>query len=147
MTDWLADGWALRDFRVAPRGYFSVRTSTIQGAGRGLFAKRALPANTVLGWYFGRPCLVPPEHSGNVMEVRQKPPWMNDQTYAKFARRSRVYIDSSGPYKCFLQKVNHCPGKGANLIVLSDGEYITRRRIRKNEELFINYGATYWKNA
>ena len=117
-----------------------VKASDIPHAGQGLFAKKAIRANTVIGNYLGKK--------------------MKSQEYQKLEIKAYVWGLSSGKYvdgfdlkkSNLLRFANDCytaPEKN-NLEALERDDkiyYVTKRDIFPGEELLIGYGERYWSNS
>ena len=110
-------------------------------AGDGIFTK----VNISNGFSFGRYC------QGR---CTQKVPKIAQNCVAYYGltfvneRDEKVYIDGLDAYgKVFhwTAKINH--SFHANVQIEPNGELLAMRNIACDEELFINYGLSYWKNA
>lgn len=82
--------------------------------GKGLFAARAIAADTVLGWCDTRPCDEPGLHTLTLADGRQ--------------------LDVC----CTLKYINH--GRPANVIYYDDLSVVALRDIQAGEELLHDYG-------
>ena len=125
----------LQDYKTASSRSFCKRPSTLgKVAGMGLFARREIAANTVIGEYEGEPV-----KSQNHTE---------DYTYV-FAT-SHGLIDGRAAYSQ-VKHINHQAGIKANVISRElhvNGRifFLSKRHISANEELFLDYGDGYfWK--
>jgi hypothetical protein len=139
--------WTVRRVVGAPHSHLrleswtSIRPSTIDGAGEGVFAERAFRKGTVLGYYTGahvhenRRCgdddayLLALDNRGYVIDGNLCGNWtrkMNDAAVGVGLRRSKPGSN------------NVEWGSDAN------NEVRAARYIRKNEELTLDYGPEYW---
>ena len=117
-------------------GDFSLRKSRIPNAGLGVFAEQNLRKNTRIGYYDGK--------------------LVTDITDAESEYAMRVgdkIIDASSEHpRFFSAMINDARGTGNRLtveFVEENGRYkvllVTLRAIRKGEELYVDYGDTYWE--
>lgn len=123
--------------------WIEIKPSTIPGAGRGVFAKRDLAANTILGYYRGE---VVDERrrkdsSDKVMTLYKRPPWW--PSGVKFYRGISLDGATGGNW---LALINDYRGTGQpkNADFGQDGMFYTVIPIKKGQELFIDYGSGYW---
>lgn len=117
--------------------------STIPGGGTGVFCKEAIPKGMDLGYYRGE-IITPEEHQrrhakkgyGEYVLI------VDDMDNAG----KEVYIDGKHYYN-WVSRVNAAKGTGkkANMHWDGNGHVFALRNIKKGEELFVNYGAEYWR--
>jgi SET domain-containing protein len=115
---------------------FEIRTSTIQDAGLGLFAKETIHSDDTIGYY-----------TGEVIEVTQ----LHDSKRASSAYllwicRNHIIV-GHGPKANYTRYINHSNQPNAFLVVST--RWKTARieaiqTIQPGEEIFFNYGEDYW---
>ncbi|KAL1923478.1 uncharacterized protein VTP21DRAFT_8458 [Calcarisporiella thermophila] len=124
-----------------------VRPSTIPGAGRGLFAKRFLPFNTPLGFYFGVPMT---EDEFDSMKdgvgIASSYSIMYRKTVLDATdENGQPFTDPNGKLYCHFHFMNENTSGGGNITFL-EGNTVnqvicwTTRDIQPDEELFVYYG-------
>jgi hypothetical protein len=124
------------------RYWLQIRPSEIQGAGSGLFARRAIPARTVLGDYQGR-----------YITSRQHVYELPDDRYVFVLSqpdRRPLWIDGNRRAN-YLRFVNGCKTRaqeqGVNVEVFQYAgklRFRTSRAIPAGTELILDYGPEYW---
>ena len=115
---------------------FEVRPSTIEGAGRGLFARRRIEIEDTIGYYTGE--LISEE-------------WFHDperpfSAYVLWVCRTHI-IDGVGPKANYTRFINHSDEPNAFLITSSrwkTARFEALNTIEPGEEIFFNYGDDYW---
>ena len=119
-----------------------VKTSTIRGAGKGLFATRTLKPNTPLGEYTGRRTKKHPTDGSYTWQVN-----MYDDN-GKFSHLE--FIDAKKDDRCVLRYVNGAATAAQRRRINTAmyqyaGRvfYKTLKRVRKGEELIMSYGSLY----
>ncbi|KAL1921714.1 uncharacterized protein VTP21DRAFT_10356 [Calcarisporiella thermophila] len=123
-----------------------VRPSTIPGAGSGLFAKRFLPYNTPLGFYFGVP-MTEDEYDSlkdGVGLASNYSIMYRKSVLDATDERGQPFTDPGGPLYCPFHFMNENPEKAG--IIFLEGNVVnqvicwTKRDIQPEEELFVWYG-------
>lgn len=129
------------------RDIVRVGESTIEGAGKGLFATRKLPYNTPLGFYFGVP-MTEDEFDSLKDGVGRA------SEYSIMYRRTvldatddngQPFTDPDGEMFCPFHFMNETSEKQANILFI-EGAVVnqvicwTKRDIEEGEELFVWYG-------
>ena len=129
----------LQDYKIAPPRSFCKRPSTLgKGARMGLFTRREIAANTIIGEYKGE--------SVN----SQNSTYCTAEDYAYVFATSHGFIDAKAVYSQ-VKYINHQAGTKANVISRElhvNGRIfiLTKRHISANEELFLDYGDGYFWN-
>jgi len=116
---------------------FEIRTSTIEGAGRGLFAKVAINEGDTIGYYTGKPMSEEEFH-------REDRPF---NAYVLWVCRTCI-IDGEGEGSNYTRFINHSDDPNAFLVVSSrwkTARFEALREIKPGEEIFFNYGEDYWE--
>lgn len=133
-----------------------VKPSLIPGAGNGLFAKRKLPYNTPIGFYFGVPMT---EDEFDSLKDRVG----RSSEYSIMYRRTVLdatdekgepITDQESPRFCAFHFMNETNETGANVafvegVVVNQVICWTRKDIEAGEELLVWYGADvnrYWND-
>lgn len=118
-------------------GHFEVRTSTIQGAGRGLFSKISIAEGDTIGYY-----------TGKIMDEaefhREDRPF---NAYVLWVCRTHI-IDGEGEGSNYTRFINHSDEPNAFLVVSSrwkTARFEALREIEPGEEIFFDYGEDYWE--
>lgn len=127
-----------------------IRLSSIEGAGYGVFAARDLEPGTRFP-YLGDVSTLKEFHK----ERKKTPQARADYAYeADYTKGNRVIIDALDRHSCVARYINDSIGTGNenNCFFYSDPKikksYIkTSRKIKKGEELFVDYGPEYWTPA
>lgn len=117
---------------------FAIRTSTIEGAGRGLFAKHRIDAEDTIGYYTGYTISEADFHDSN------RP----FSAYVLWVCRTHIIV-GEGPLANYTRYINHSADPNAFLIVSSrwkSARFEALRTIEPGEEIFFNYGDDYWDN-
>lgn len=117
--------------------WVSIRPSKVKGAGDGVFADRAFPADFVLGYYVG------------AVEYEE----VADGAYLMTLDHGMVVNGSKGGN--WTRKINdggltanpRWRKSRMNVFFYDDLELVTNRAIRKGEELFVEYGDEYWASS
>ncbi|KAI7855117.1 hypothetical protein BDC45DRAFT_506589 [Circinella umbellata] len=141
------DDLDLSDVPKTWRDILYVGDSSIQGAGQGLFAKRKLPYNSPLGFYFGVP-MTEDEYDSLKDGVGRA------SEYSIMYRRTvldatdehgQPFIDPEGEMFCPFHFMNETNEQQANILFI-EGAVVnqvicwTKRDIEPGEELFVWYG-------
>lgn len=123
--------------------FLEIRDSTVKGAGKGVFTKKAIKKDTSLGEYKGKLLSIEaykkkPHHCDYIWEIMDE----DDNTIA--------YIDGGNKkYSNWTRYVNcPCTKKQNNIVPIQKRFkmfYYTNRDIEKGEELFVWYGPSYGK--
>ncbi|MDQ8193151.1 SET domain-containing protein-lysine N-methyltransferase [Coraliomargarita sp. SDUM461004] len=116
---------------------FEIRTSTIEGAGMGLFAKHAIAAEDTIGYYTGE----------IITEKEFHDPERPFSAYILWVCRTHIIV-GEGPKSNYTRYINHSDTPNAFLIVSSrwkTARFEALREIQAGEEIFFNYGEDYWE--
>ncbi|MEM1222358.1 MAG: SET domain-containing protein-lysine N-methyltransferase [Verrucomicrobiota bacterium] len=115
---------------------FEIRTSTIKGAGRGLFTKVRIKQEDTIGFY-----------TGEIIDEKEfynpDRPW---SAYVLWVCRTHIIV-GDGPKANYTRYINHSDKPNAFLIVSSrwkTARFEALRNIAPGEEIFFNYGDDYW---
>lgn len=125
--------------RFPPPTAFSVRPSTIPGAGLGLFAEVAFEEDDSLGAYTGELITDDDLAAGR----------FSGSDYL-LAVTNRHLIAGEGPRANHTRYINHSTRPNALLIVSTrwkTARFVATRHIEPGEEIFFDYGELYWANA
>ncbi|MGB0409666.1 MAG: SET domain-containing protein [Opitutales bacterium] len=117
--------------------HFEVRSSTIEGAGRGLFAKVAISEEDTIGYYTGKVMSEEEFH-------REDRPF---NAYILWICRTCI-IDGEGEGSNYTRYINHSDEPNAFLVVSTrwkTARFEALRDIEPGEEIFFNYGEDYWE--
>lgn len=117
--------------------HFDIRPSTIEGAGRGLFAKTHIAAEDTIGYYTGE--VIGEEEFHN--------PDRPFSAYVLWICRTHIII-GEGPRANYTRFINHSDEANAFLVVSSrwkTARFEALREIAPGEEIFFNYGEDYWE--
>lgn len=109
---------------------FAIKESSIEGAGLGCFTVFAIECNQVIGRYVGLH-----RTSKEIDEL------YGDSLAAYVLEVDNGFIDGI-ERKHFTNYINH--SEIANVEFLSDGYVKSIKRIKAGDELFVNYGPTYF---
>lgn len=124
--------------------WLQIKPSAIPGAGRGLFARRNIPANTILGNYHGRPiktlrgvhALKDDRYVIDVTLPRRKPGWIDgnvSSNYLRFVNGTKTKTDE----------------KYANVEAYQYGgllKFRATRQIIAGEEFILDYSEEHWES-
>lgn len=127
--------------RYHSRGLRVLRSS-IPNAGLGVYTKRAIPRGALVGEYSGELL--------NALDLRERyPPKLDPARYIFSTEWPDVFIDGARPDSGIERWINdggdeqyqnvEARGLGARVLL-----YATRN-IARGEELFLSYGAAYWR--
>jgi SET domain len=123
---------------TCPNFRVEVKTSTIAGAGDGLFALEDIPEGAVLG-----------EYGGDRVTSLAKWIRLRDKGYVMTTDVPNLVIDAWARPEVLLRYVNHqFDPQRRNLIREAKGEivyFVTTQAISSGEEFFVDYGDLYWK--
>jgi len=116
---------------------FVVCTSTIPQAGKGLFAKTDIQSGTHIGFYEGK-VLTDDEvdYAG-----------YGDSLYLLWICKDH-WVFGEGAYGNYTQYINHSRKPNVELVTSTrwkTARFRALRRIKKDEELFFDYGDYYWE--
>lgn len=117
---------------------FEIRTSTIAGAGKGLFAKRRIGEEDTIGYYTGT----------IIGEKEFYDPDRPFSAYVLWVSRNHIIV-GEGPLANYTRYINHSATPNAFLV--TSGRWKTARfealrTIEPGEEIFFNYGDDYWED-
>jgi hypothetical protein len=116
---------------------FEIRTSTIEGAGKGLFAMRAMREEDTIGYYNGE----------IITEKVFHDPERPFSAYVMWVCRTHIIL-GEGPKANYTRYINHDDTPNAFLVVSSrwkTARFEALRDIKPGEEIFFNYGEDYWE--
>lgn len=123
--------------KVFTKKHFEVRPSTIEGAGKGLFAKVHISEDDTIGYYTG-------EVIGEEEFHRPDRPFSG---YVLWVSRKHIII-GEGPKANYTRYINHSDEPNAFLVVSTrwkTARFEALRDIAPGEEIFFNYGDDYWE--
>ncbi len=116
--------------------HFEVKRSSIKGAGKGLFAKKAIRPGDTIGHY-----------TGKVLTDRQteRKPY-SESVYIMWVCKDHNIL-GEGPLANYTRYINH-KSKPNGQIVTSNRWKTARieaiKHIKPGQEIFIDYGPDYW---
>ena len=116
---------------------FEVKTSTIEGAGQGLFAKALLQPEDTIGYYTGE----------IITEEEFHHPDRPFSAYVLWVCSSHIIV-GEGPKANYTRFINHSDEPNAFLTVSSrwkSARFEALRVIEPGEEIFFDYGDDYWE--
>jgi SET domain-containing protein len=122
--------WTARDVEVRP--------STIEGAGRGLFAKRRIETEDTIGYYTGE----------IIGEKEFYDPDRPFSAYILWVARTHIIV-GEGPKANYTRYINHSDTPNAFLVTSTrwkTARFEALRTIEPGEEIFFNYGEDYWED-
>ena len=117
---------------------FDVRDSTIEGAGRGLFARTSIAEDDTIGYYTGE----------IIDEAEFHRPDRPFSAYVLWVTRKHIII-GEGPKSNYTRFINHSDEPNAFLVVSTrwkTARFEALRDIEPGEEIFFNYGEDYWES-
>lgn len=117
---------------------FVIRTSTIEGAGSGLFSKVRIEPEDTIGYYTGKII-------GEKEFYNPKRPF---SAYVLWVCRNHIII-GEGPKANYTRFINHSDTPNAFLIVSSrwkTARFEALSRIEPEDEIFFDYGEDYWES-
>jgi hypothetical protein len=116
---------------------FEIRTSTIEGAGMGLFAKHRIEEEDTIGYY-----------TGEIMTDKEfYDPARPFSAYVLWVCRTHIIL-GEGPKANYTRYINHDDNPNAFLVTSSrwkTARFEALRTIEAGEEIFFNYGEDYWE--
>ncbi len=118
-------------------GAFEIKTSTIEGAGRGLFSKVQIKVEDTIGYYTGE----------IISEEQFHDPERPFSAYVLWVCRTHIIL-GEGPKSNYTRYINHSDDPNAFLVVSSrwkTARFEALRNIEPGEEIFFNYGEDYWE--
>ena len=116
---------------------FEIRTSTIEGAGMGLFARHAIGEEDTIGYYTGEA----------ITEKEFHDPDRPFSAYVMWVTRDHILV-GEGPKANYTRYINHDDEPNAFLVVSSrwkTARFQALRDIEPGEEIFFDYGDDYWE--
>jgi hypothetical protein len=116
---------------------FEIRTSTVKGAGRGLFTKVPITEEGTIGHYTGE----------IIGEQEFYDPERPFSAYVLWVCRTHIII-GEGPKANYTRYINHSDEPNAFLVVSSrwkTARFEALRDIEPGEEIFFDYGEDYWE--
>lgn len=117
---------------------FEIRPSTIEGAGMGLFAKRAMGEEDTIGYYTGEV----------ITEKEFHDPDRPFSAYVMWVCSTHIIV-GEGPKANYTRYINHSDEPNAFLVVSTrwkSARFEALRAIEPGEEIFFNYGEDYWES-
>ena len=121
--------WTANDFKI--------RTSTIEGAGMGLFARHAIGEKDTIGYYTGEV----------ITEKEFHEPDRPFSAYVLWVTKDHILV-GEGPEANYTRYINHGDEPNVFLIVSSrwkTARFQALRNIKPGEEIFFDYGEDYWE--
>ena len=116
---------------------FEIRTSTIEGAGMGLFARHAIGEKDTIGYYTGEV----------ITEKEFHDPDRPFSAYVMWVTKDHILV-GEGPKANYTRYINHDDEPNAFLVVSSrwkTARFQALRDIKPGEEIFFDYGEDYWE--
>jgi uncharacterized protein len=116
---------------------FAIRTSTIEGAGRGLFARHRIEESDTIGYYTG----------AIIGEKEFYDPDRPFSAYVLWVSRNHIIV-GEGPLANHTRYINHSDTPNAFLVTSTrwkTARFEALRTIEPGEEIFFNYGDDYWE--
>ena len=116
---------------------FAIKASTIEGAGKGLFAKRRIEVEDTIGYYTGEV----------ITEKEFYDPDRPFSAYILWVCASHIIV-GEGPKANYTRYINHDDEPNAFLVTSSrwkTARFEALRTIEAGEEIFFNYGEDYWE--
>ena len=116
---------------------FEIRTSTIEGAGMGLFARHAIREEDTIGYYTGEV----------ITEKEFHDPDRPFSAYVMWVTKDHILV-GEGPKANYTRYINHDDEPNAFLVVSSrwkTARFQALRDIEPGEEIFFDYGEDYWE--
>jgi len=116
---------------------FEIRSSTIAGAGRGLFTKVPIAVEDTIGYYTGEV----------IGEQEFYDPERPFSAYVLWVCRTHIII-GEGPRANYTRYINHSDQPNAFLVVSSrwkTARFEALHDIAPGEEIFFDYGEDYWE--
>ncbi len=116
---------------------FEIRTSTIEGAGMGLFAGHAIGEEETIGYYTGEV----------ITEKEFHDPDRPFSAYVMWVTKDHILV-GEGPKANYTRYINHDDEPNAFLVVSSrwkTARFQALRDIEPGEEIFFDYGDDYWE--
>ena len=116
---------------------FEIRTSTIEGAGMGLFARHAIGEEETIGYYTGEV----------ITEKEFHDPDRPFSAYVMWVTKDHILV-GEGPKANYTRYINHDDEPNAFLVVSSrwkTARIQALRDIEPGEEIFFDYGDDYWE--
>ena len=116
---------------------FEIRTSTIEGAGMGLFARHAIGEEDTIGYYTGEV----------ITEKEFHDPERPFSAYVMWVTKDHILV-GEGPKANYTCYINHDDEPNAFLVVSrrwKTARFQALRDIEPGEEIFFDYGDDYWE--
>jgi hypothetical protein len=121
-----------------PRYRVEAAPSTVEGAGTGLFSRESIPAGEVVG-----------EYGGDLVDTLLRWLRLRNRDYLMNSDIPTVMVDAANRPDLPMRYVNHHFNPSCrNLVRTAEGGkvfFVSSREIAAGEELFVDYGALYWK--
>ena len=121
--------------------YLVIKQSTLPGAGKGLFTKKAIPKGTRIV-----------EYKGKITTWKEVDHLDGLNEYIFYINRNHV-IDGSKHKKAFARFANDAKGSKKNSGLINNCKYVvdgskvfleSKKEILPNEEILAGYGKEYW---
>jgi SET domain-containing protein len=136
--------------KCGDESYVEIRDSTLINAGKGVFAKKNIFKETIIGQYSGKVLLkkeLDKKYGDNVAPYVLSVICRSSINCGKVYRyhKHKLFIDgeSCGHWTRYINDGPHS-GINANVAFLEDGKVISLTNIEKGEEIFVDYGDEYW---
>ena len=116
---------------------FEIRSSTIEGAGMGLFARHTISEGDTIGYYTGEV----------ITEKEFHDPDRPFSAYVMWVTKDHILV-GEGPKANYTRYINHDDEPNASLVVSSrwkTARFQALRNIEPGEEIFFDYGEDYWE--
>ena len=116
---------------------FEIRTSTIEGAGMGLFARHTIVEEDTFGYYTGEV----------ITEKEFHDPDRPFSAYVLWVTKDHILV-GEGSKANYTRYINHGDEPNIFLIVSSrwkTARFQALRNIEPGEEIFFDYGEDYWE--
>ena len=116
---------------------FQILPSTIPGAGKGLFTRAGIERGEHIGYYDGKVL---------TDEMADEAPYC-DSLYLLWICKDH-WIFGEGKWGNYTQFINHSAQPNLELVTSTrwkTARFRALRKIKKNEELFFDYGDYYWE--
>jgi len=123
--------------KIWTKNAFKIKTSTIEGAGKGLFAKQRIEIEDTIGYYTGY----------IIDEVEFNNPDRPFSPYVMWVSSKHIIV-GEGPEANYTRYINH--SEEPNAFLITSTRWKTARieaisTIEPGEEIFFNYGDDYWE--
>lgn len=123
--------YSILSFIKKVSSHIVIVNSLLPKTGKGVVTLIDIPANRTIGIYVGKryaPGCSNLPNSDYLLELGDG-----------------SFIDGSRSAKNWTSRINHQPGKSANIKIGKMGAIVSLRKIHAGEELFLDYGREYWR--